>query len=1253
MKKKKLWKDVFKSISKSKGRFISIFGLMLLGSFALVGLKVTGPDMRATGENYVNKLNSADITIISPLGLDENDVKTINKAEGTSYIEYGYLKDVIIKGSNEGIRLYSMGKDLSGYQLVKGKLPENDNEIALDNNHNGTYKIGDTFKVTEKADATGTKILKVNEFKVVGFVYSAEILSNINMGQSTAGSGELKGYGVVIPDTFDSQYYMLARMSFKDTVAVDPYSDEYTDKIQAHKDSLSELLKDQPEIRLADIQKEYQQQIDDGQKKIDDAKKQLTDAKEQLATGELKIKDGQEQIQQAQESITQGETQLASAKEALDSGKTTLNEKWKQLQAGKNQLDAAKSSLDAAAVQLSEAARAIADGNSQLATGQNQITQKESELASAKEEYVDKKAQLDTAQANYNAGKAKYDEAEKEISSNEQQLNDGKAKYEAGLKQLSDGIKQANAGLSRIEQQLAEIEKALSQPNLPEDQKQKLEAQQQALSQTKVEVQQQVTELTVKQTATQAEYDDFKKNTYDPGMAKLAVTKQELATQKKELDQAEAKISAGQQQLSASETKIASGEQQLTAAKETIAENQHVLAEKEQQYQASLAQYNNGLATYNQNKETYYAGLSEWIQGVETLDTKSAEYQENKDKLDIAKAELASKKTDLAAAKDELAEKQKEFDEKESDAEKEIKDAEEKLKDAQETLDKLKAPVYSLNSRREIPGSEGYKTYSTISKIVDALANVFPIFLYFVAALVTSTTMARFVDEERINSGTLKALGYSNKDILKKFTFYGLVSSLLGTIIGIILGHTLLPFIVYNAYHDGFVFQNIEWHFNPWISLVAILLAVISSIGPAWLVAAKELKEKPAQLLLPKPPVAGSKILLERLPFIWNKMSFTHKVTARNIFRYKKRMLMTIFGVAGAVALLFAGFSVQHSIDGISERQFGDIIHYDMIVAENDRLLDKQKTEIEDQLKDNEVKESLGIHYEAMSIIAGDNKDTQEIKLIVPSENDQLKKYVALENRKSGDSLKLPDEGVIISERLAKLLNVQTGDTITLKDTDNVSRKMKVSEITEMYMGHFVFTSKTGYEHIFGTDYQTNAYLVNLENNSLSNTEKQAANFMNLAGVEGVVQNTTMINQVHTIVNSLNKIMNVLIVIAGLLGIVILYNLTNINVSERIRELSTIKVLGFYDKEVTMYIYRETILLTIIGILAGFGIGEALHQYIITVVPPDDVMFNPALGGGSFLIPALIIAIVTTILGFVVNYRLKNVDMLEALKSVD
>lgn len=303
--------------------------------------------------------------------------------------------------------------------------------------------------------------------------------------------------------------------------------------------------------------------------------------------------------------------------------------------------------------------------------------------------------------------------------------------------------------------------------------------------------------------------------------------------------------------------------------------------------------------------------------------------------------------------------------------------------------------------------------------------------------------------------------------------------------------------------------------------------------------------------------------------------------------------------------------------------------------------------------KSVKVKQNEAIRYEELTKVAGSNKDTQEIKLIAPQNTNDFSDYIRLDNRKSGKTLSLPDNGVIISERLASLLDVEIGDMITLQDSNHVDRDMEIIEITEMYMGHFVFTSKVGYETIFNTNFRSNAYLVNLKDNSNKNTKQQAAKFVNLDGVAGVVQNTTLTNQINTIVHSLDKIMTVLIIVAALLGIVILYNLTNINVSERMRELSTIKVLGFYDKEVTLYIYRETILLTILGILTGFGIGELLHQYIITVVPPDDVMFNPALSATSFIIPAVIISVVTIVLAFVINKRLKNVDMLEALKSVD
>ncbi|WP_411372639.1 FtsX-like permease family protein [Enterococcus thailandicus] len=1315
--KKMLWKDIFKSISKSKARFLSIMSLMLIGSFALVGLKVTGPNMRSTGENYFNELNVSDLTVIGTLGIDDNDVKAIDQTTGVRSIEYGYLKDVVIKDTKTSIRIFSKGEKISDYEQVSGKLPEKANEIALDNSYADQYKLGDTIEFTEKEDVSGQTILKEHKFKIVGFIYSGEIVSSINQGVSTAGTGSLNGYAIVPKKTFDSEIYMLARMTFRNLEKVDPYSDNYTDKLQKHKDDLSERLKNQPEIRLATIKKEYQGQIDDGQKQINQAKQQLKDTEQQLkdAKGELangtqqiqdaqtelttkvndaneQITNGESQITTAQASIEAGEQQLATAQTQLADGSGTLNEKWTQLQNGKQQLSQARSTLTSANDQLTIAANALASGKEQLAAGYNQVNENQAKLAvaeaqitQAEQTLATKQQEYDTKNNEYQTALNKFNQQKQEYTAGVQQLQTAQTDLDTKKQELEAGKQQYVTTMNQLTDSKNELEQALKNPDLTEEEQ--------------AELQSKLDNVNANLSQAQVAYNHFIETVYTPGMQQIETTQQALNTKKAELDKANQKLTEAEQQLATSKQQLDAGaaelsaanaeiEQQkaalanakgqLQAAQETLSQKEAYLNEKEVEYQSGLQQYNAGIASYNQNLGTYYAGLNEWYEGAAMLDKKSAEYQENVDRLAQVKHELATKQTELTTAKDtlateqkegeqqladaksELAKKQKEYEEKnqtfqskKEEAEKEIAKNQEKLDKAQEMVDHLSLPTYSLNSRREIPGGEGYRIYGSISKIVDSLANVFPIFLYFVAALVTLTTMARFVDEERIKSGTLKALGYENKDVIRKFTFYGLTSSLSGTILGIILGHTLLPLIVYNAYHSGFTLPKIELHFHWGISFVAILLALISSVVPAFVVASRELKENPAQLLLPKPPSAGSKILLERIKPLWNRMSFTHKVTARNIFRYKQRMMMTIFGVAGAVALLFAGFSVQHSIGGINDRQFGSLIHYDMIVAQNEFVPEDQEQALDEQLSTSEIKQNKAIHYEELTKVAGSNKDTQEIKLIVPESTNDFSDYISLVDRKSGDKLSLPDDGVIISERLAKLLDVKTGDTVTFKDSNQKDKKMKVAEVTEMYMGHFAFTSKAGYENLFGTDFATNAYLVNLKNPSTKNTKEQAAKFINLDSVAGVVQNTTLMNQIDTIVHSLDKIMKVLIVVAALLGIVILYNLTNINVSERMRELSTIKVLGFYDKEVTLYIYRETILLTILGIITGFGIGELLHQYIINVVPPDDVMFNPALSSISFIIPTIIIAVVTTILAFVINSRLKRVDMLEALKSVD
>lgn len=735
--------------------------------------------------------------------------------------------------------------------------------------------------------------------------------------------------------------------------------------------------------------------------------------------------------------------------------------------------------------------------------------------------------------------------------------------------------------------------------------------------------------------------------------AQLASANASVASGQTQLQAARTQLAQGQNQLSDSWNQLANGKTQLDAAREQLETSKTVLdkvgatlGKWEQtgitgklyeqirgKYDMAINQYNEACAEYNRQLNAYNAGLQQYQNAVARLDQGSQAYRSNADNLAQASKQIAEKQNELGKAvsqagkqvadgvtqliqgqrdidkaETEYQSKLAEFNAQKPEAERKISEAERQITLAEEKIDNLTVPAYSVSGRREGLTSQGYCVYMVIEGIVAKLADIFPIFLYFVAALVTFSTMGRMVDEERTNSGTLKALGYGNADVMLKFTVYGFAASTLGTCIGVLAGHTLLPLIVAHAYSAGFTMPDIMLKFHPWITMAAFALAWISAVVPAWLAASKELREKPASLLLPKPPAKGSKILLEHFPPLWNRLNFTHKVTARNIFRYKTRMFMTIFGVCGAVSLLTAGLAVQSS---------------------------------------------TAVRYEELSKTAGKENDKQSITLLATDDAYNFNEYLTLRDRKTHQPQILVNNGAVISERLAEMLNVSVGDTFTVNDENGAQRTIKVAGISAMYIGHFIFMNAQCYEHVFGDQYSTNAYMVRLKDHSNANTERQGAKFMKLAAVRGVVQNTTQKNMVSTIVGSLNQIMEVLILVAVLLAVVILYDLTNLNVSERIRELSTIKVLGFHTSETTMYIYRETILLSLLGILAGYGFGEWLHRYIITEVPPDEVMFDPAISWIALAAPAIVVAVVLAVLGWIVYRQLETVDMLEALKSVE
>ena len=626
-----------------------------------------------------------------------------------------------------------------------------------------------------------------------------------------------------------------------------------------------------------------------------------------------------------------------------------------------------------------------------------------------------------------------------------------------------------------------------------------------------------------------------------------------------------------------------------------------------------------------------------------------AEVDANQEKVDSAKAQLAAQESALASlSAEQQAAAQSSIDQ----AQAEITESESEIQEAQAKIDAMTEPTYTSYTRSTLPGGEGYQTYESSTSSISSIGNIFPVVLYVVAALVTFTTMTRFVDEERTNSGILKALGYSNSDVIKKFVIYGFVASMIGTVLGIVAGHYLLSRIIAQIVTSDTTLGETHLYFYWNYTAIALVLALISAVLPAFLIAKNELSEKPAQLLLPKPPVKGSKIFLERIGVIWRRLSFTHKVTARNIFRYKQRMLMTIFGVAGSVALLFAGLGIRSSLGNVIENQFTHLMPYDMIVVKNDDNSSSENQEVKDFMDSNKVSQYQSIYFTTLSETISGLTDKQTLSIMV-SNRDNFGDFIHLKDASSGNKLTLSDNGVIISEKLASLYHVKSGDRFTLKDSNGKKHTVQVAAVTEMNVGHYLFMSQKVYQKIFGETPEANAYLVTLKNHSSDNIEKLSTKLLAMSGVSAVSQNSSLVKTVKSVVASLNGAMTILIVVSVLLAVVILYNLTNINVAERIRELSTIKVLGFYDKEVTMYIYRETISLSLIGIVVGLIGGKYLHQVIMAMIGSDSIMFGTTVGWDIYVIPIVVIVAILLVLGWLVNHMLKTVDMLEALKSVD
>lgn len=1327
---KALRKEFWMEIRRSKSRFISILLIVALGVAFFSGIQASSPDMRYSGDAYYDESCLMDIKVVGTMGLTEDDVETLKNIDGIEAAEGAWSTDVMCgEGQTQKVlHIESVNEKVNRLDVQDGRLPEKEGELFLDGTFasaNG-YQIGDKMILREGKDSS---LLINTEYTVVGTGRSPLYIS-FNRGNTTIGTGEVNGFGYVLPDNFDQEIYTQIYVLAHGAKALTSYTDGYENLIARIKDKVENIADDRCAIRLAAVKADAQEEIDDAQKKLDDGKKEadekLADAKDQLDQGEKDLEDGKKeyedgkkQLEDAKKEIEDGKTQLADARTQLKDGKSQLADAKSQLSSSKTQLDSARSQLDDGWSQVNAAKAQLADGQAQLNAAQSQVdgglaeleaNQKtldenaakleaaksqiadgENQIAAAKQTLTEKQAQLDQS-------KAELTQGQQQIESTKAQLNEQKQQIEAGLAQVSQGEAQLQEGmnalegakgqLSQLQSQIGVLQEqyqaALENPEASQEELDGLAGQIAALESQTAGVQSQIEENSAALEATRQQLaatrselesglaaveDGFsqisqKETELNAGLAQITegqaqinagweeLKEQEstLAASKAELESGEQELANGQAQINAAREQLSSAQQEINANAQTLADGQaqldanvSKLNASEQQYASGLAQYQSGQQQIADNEAKLLSGEKEIADNEKKLTDGEKEIAENEKKLQDAAKDLEKGEKDLADGKQEYETSRK-------DAEEEIAENEQKLADARKELDELKEPEWMVTDREDLPE---YSDYGDNADRLKSIGQVFPVIFFLVAALISLTTMTRMVEEQRTQIGTLKALGYRKPAIAAKYICYALLATVGGSIMGMLLGEKIIPYVIITAY--GIMYHNvsntISIDYQLSFALIASGASIVCTVGATLFACGKELQETPASLMRPPAPKEGKRVLLERITFIWKHLSFSWKSTIRNLFRYKKRLIMTVFGIAGSMGLMLVGFGIQDSISDIAAIQYRDLQHYTGMIIEDEDSTEKEKEELLDFVKNNnEIAHCNRVQMTKISAPKGNSNIS--IYLFVPESLDEFAKDVTLQKRITGEKYELTDDGAAISEKTADLLNLKVGDTITLEKAGK-KYTVKVAVVTENYMSHYLYMTPLVYEQTFKEkpDYENIVFTVKAENKD--SLEKVGTELLTCPAALSISYTSSLSAQVDRMLSTLDVVILVLIVSAGMLAFVVLYNLNNINITERQRELATLKVLGFYDGEVSQYVLRENVILTALGIVFGSIFGILLHRYVITTVEVDAVMFGRNIKPMSFVYGGILTSVFSAVVNAVMHFKLKTINMVESLKSVE
>ncbi len=1178
-------------------RFIAIAAIVALGVGLLSGLMAMPIDMRTTIDEYFDQQNMHDLRIVSPLGLTDDDVAAIAAVDGVDEVMPAYMTDMFVDaGEKKNIvtRIHSLPTG-----QIEEKEPENylnrldvvEGRLPIQRNECVLVE-GNVIDGTGPLSVGNTLTIAATNGDVSGTLADTEFkivgIVRTSYYFSVDRESATIGDGTVALKMYvgEESFSQEAYSEIFATVAGAQALDSASDEYQAAVDAVADRVE---AVSGARCTARYNEVKTDTEQKLADARQELEDAKAEAA----------EKLGDAEEQLDEGRAELEDAQAQLDSAKNQIASGEKELQANKESLPG---TLTQKQQELAAGQAALIDAKAQIEENEALLNDKKQELADAKAQLAAAKQLVETLEPTVAEGEARLPELAAALPALREAAAAAQETYDAAAaaadlsgKQAAYEAAQSRANTAQSERDAAQVELDTANAALNAAQAE-YSAAQTAVAPAKAALDTANAQLASAQAA------------YDTSSAALAAARTQLDTAKAQITEAEPQIAEGEKQL-------ADGQQQLAAAKKQVLEAEKQIASGETALNLApgLAQLQLELA---------------------------------QSKLDSAKAQYEDGLAQLEDGKAELEDGEAEYEKQKKDVEQQLADAEAEIADGEQKLAELEVPEWMILDRTSHVSASSY--LSNVDKL-EAITTVFPIFFFLVAALVALTTMTRMVEEERLQIGTLKALGYKRGQIMFKYLFYAWVATLVGGAAGLAFGFTVIPIVIWNAYGTMYTIPGFCCLFHASLAVLGVGAALLCTSAATLNACGQTLKEWAAQLLLPKAPKAGKRIFLERITPVWKRMKFTHKVTARNLFRYKKRFFMTVIGVAGCTALLVTGFGLKDSISDIVSKQFGKVFTYDFLVtlSKESALKDAGFQALMDAPE--QVTSYLPVQQERISLdVDGQSYD---VYLFVPEDEARLDNFIDLHERKSGAAVPLTDDGVVITEKFSDEAGLSPGDTLTLENGEGREGTFTVTGVAENYVENYVYMTPSVYEDAYGSALEYNSVLGILPDDAQDVDEAFSTSLLEVDGVAGLTQMSSMRSSLDDTIASINYVVYVIILCAGMLAFVVLYNLMNINITERTKEIATIKVLGFFEREVEAYVYRESNVLTVIGMLLGLVGGIFLHMFIMRTVEVDMVMFGRDIKPLSFVLSAVLTVVFSLLVNLGMKRKLRNISMVESMKA--